>query len=66
MTKNKRTHSVQFKFRVALEALGELKTVSQIASEYDVHPTLVRQWKKRLQEDGAEILFLSTQKGATC
>ena len=66
MTKNKRTHSAQFKFRVALEALGELKTVSQIASEYDVHPTLVRQWKKRLQEDGAEILFLSTQKGATC
>jgi len=55
MTKNKRMHSAQFKFRVALEAVGELKTISQIASEYDVHPTLVRQWKKRLQEDGADI-----------
>ncbi|MBN1451580.1 MAG: transposase [Anaerolineales bacterium] len=55
MTKNKRTHTAQFKFRVALEALGEAKTVSQIASEYAVHPTLVRQWKKRLQEDGAEV-----------
>ena len=55
MAKNKRTHSAQFKFRVALEALGESKTVSQIASEYDVHPTLVRQWKKRLQEGGADI-----------
>ena len=55
MTKNKRTHSAQFKFRVGLEALGESKTVSQIASEYGVHPTLVRQWKKRLQEGGAEI-----------
>ena len=55
MAKSKRTHSAQFKFRVALEALGEAKTVSQIASEYEVHPTLVRQWKKRLQEGGAEI-----------
>jgi len=55
MVKNKRTHSAQFKFRVALEAVGEWKTVSQIASEYDVHPTLVRQWKKRLQEGGADI-----------
>jgi transposase-like protein len=55
MATNKRTHSAQFKFRVALEALGEWKTVSQIASEYDVHPTLVRQWKKRLQEGGAAI-----------
>ncbi len=55
MAKNKRTHSAQFKFRVALEALGEAKTVSQIASDYEVHPTLVRQWKKRLQEGGADI-----------
>jgi len=55
MAKNKRTHSAQFKFRVALEALGESKTVSQIASDYDVHPTLVRQWKKRLQEGGADV-----------
>jgi len=55
MAKNKRTHSAQFKFRVALEALEESKTVSQIASEYEVHPTLVRQWKKRLQEGGATI-----------
>ena len=55
MVNKKRTHSAQFKFRVALEALGEAKTVSQIASEYEVHPTLVRQWKKRLQEGGADI-----------
>jgi putative transposase len=40
---------------VALEAQGESKTISQIASEHDVHPTLVRQWKKRLQDGGAEI-----------
>jgi len=55
MSKKSRNHSAQFKFRVALETIGELKTVSQIASEYDVHPTLVRRWKKQLQEGGASI-----------
>ena len=52
---NKRTHSAQFKFRVALEALGELKTINEIASEYGVHPTMVRRWKKQLQEEGAAL-----------
>ena len=55
MSKKTRNHSAQFKFRVALETIGELKTVNQIASESDVHPTLVRRWKKQLQEGGASI-----------
>ena len=55
MSKKSRNHSAEFKFRVALEALGELKTVSEIASEYDIHPTLVRRWKKQLKEGGASI-----------
>jgi len=55
MSTENRIHSAPFKFRVALEANGELKTVSQIASAYDVHPTLVRRWKKQLKEEGASI-----------
>jgi putative transposase len=55
MSKESRSHSAQFKFRVALEAIGELKTVSELASAYDVHPTLVRRWKKQLKEEGTSI-----------
>ena len=55
MSKKSRTHSAQFKFRVALEAIEETKTISELASEYDVHPTLVRRWKKQLKEGGASI-----------
>ena len=55
MSKKTRNHSADFKFRVAVEALGELKTTSELASEYDIHPTLVRRWKKQLQEGGASI-----------
>jgi transposase-like protein len=35
---------------VALEALRGQKTVAQIASEYQVHPTQVNQWKKQAME----------------
>ncbi len=51
----KRTHSAQFKFGVAVEAQRELKTINEIASEYSVHPTMVRRWKKQLQEEGATL-----------
>jgi transposase-like protein len=55
MSKKVRHHPAQFKFRVALEAIGELKTTSQIASEYDIHPTLIRKWKKQLREEGVAV-----------
>jgi transposase len=55
MAKKRRQHTAQFKFRVALEAASEAKTISQIASEYEVHPTLVRNWKKQLLSEGAEV-----------
>ena len=55
MTKQRRQFSAKLKFQVALEALKELKTINEIASQYEVHPTQVKQWKKQLQADGADI-----------
>ena len=55
MTKQRRQFSAKFKFQVALAALKELKTINEIASQYEVHPTQVKQWKKQLQADGADI-----------
>lgn len=37
-----------FKARVALAALKEAKTLSELASEFGVHSNLVSQWKRRL------------------
>jgi len=48
--------SASFKKKVALEALKEDKTLSQIASQYGVHPIQVSKWKKELL-DGAEGIF---------
>jgi transposase-like protein len=56
MPKSRRRHSAEFKFKVALEAAKGLKTISEIASEFSLHPNQVSQWKQQLLEDG-EVLF---------
>ena len=48
MKKQRRKHSPEFKARVALEALKGVKTVSQIAQEYEIHPVMVSNWKKEM------------------
>jgi transposase/putative transposase len=53
--KAKRTrHDPEFKARVALEALKGIKTIQQIAKDFDVHPVQVSEWKKTMVE-GAPV-----------
>ena len=44
-----------FKAKVALEAIKGQKTISQIASEYSIHPNQIVQWKKQLLEEAPQI-----------
>jgi transposase len=56
MTKRKRrTHSPEFKARVALEALKGIRPIHEIAADNEIHPVQVSQWKKELQESMSEI-----------
>ena len=61
MTKKRKQYSAQFKFRVALEAAKEGKTISELASEYAVHPTMIRNWKKQLLGSGADVFQNKTK-----
>ena len=47
----KKVFTPQQKTAVALVAIKGDRTVSQIASAYEVHPTQVQQWKKILLEN---------------
>jgi transposase-like protein len=47
MARQRRSFSADFKARVALEAIREQKTINELASEFGVHPNLIREWKKQ-------------------
>jgi len=55
MKRKRRTHSAEFKARVGMEALKGIKTVSEIAGDFEVHPVQVSQWKKEIQERLPEL-----------
>jgi len=60
MAKKRKRRSAKFKFDVALEAAKGLQTANQIASEREVHPNQISQWKKQLLEEGASIFNKKT------
>jgi transposase-like protein len=55
MAKQRRQHSAEFKFNVALEAVKGAKTISELASETGIHPNQISQWKRQLLAEGASI-----------
>lgn len=55
MSKQRRHYSAQFKFQVALEAASGTKTISQLSSEYQVHPNQIGQWKRQLLDGGVHV-----------
>jgi transposase len=50
MVNMRRQHDAAFKAKVAFEAAKGEKTLTQIASEYSVHPNQIRQWRRQLME----------------
>lgn len=54
--RKRRNHSSKFKAKVALEAAKGIKTISQIADEFELHSNQVTTWKTQLKE-GIEAIF---------
>ena len=61
MKAKRQRHNAAYKAKVGLEALAGVKTVAEIAREYQVHPTQVSQWKRAVIERLPEVF----ERGAT-
>ena len=51
--RNRKRFDPAFKARVALEAVQERESLTQLGKKFGVHPVLVGQWKKLLLENAS-------------
>ncbi len=54
-TAKRKKYTGAFKSKVGMEALMGIKTVSQIARSYQVHPAQVTQWKATIRDRLPEL-----------
>jgi transposase len=55
MTKTRKSYTAAFKARVAVEAIQERKTMSELVTEYGVHSNMIQRWKKEFISRSPEI-----------
>jgi transposase len=64
MNKAKRKrYTGAFKAKVGLEALMGIKTIGQIAREYEIHPVQVTQWKGVIRDRLPELFESPATRG---
>jgi transposase len=55
MTTTRKQHSPKFKAQVVLEAMRGEKTLSQLGSQFKVHPIQIAKWRKSALEHLPEL-----------
>jgi transposase-like protein len=62
MEKTRKRYSAEFKAKVALDAIKETETLSQLSSKYTITSAQISEWKKQLLE-GALMVFDPPKQG---
>ena len=55
MKAQRQKHSGTFKAKVAIEALQERETLSELAKKYEIHPNQIARWKKEFLERAPQL-----------
>lgn len=63
--KKRRRFTMEFKAKVALEAIKGQRPIHELAKEFDVHPNQIAQWKKQLVDGASEVFRRGKDPDAT-
>lgn len=55
MKGERRRHDPEFKARVAMETIKRVRTIQEIAKEYEIHSLQVSEWKKAMLERAPSV-----------
>ena len=56
MIKKRKQYSPEFKAKVALAALRNEGSIPELAVRFEIHPTMIGNWKRELTEGAAELI----------
>jgi transposase-like protein len=62
MKKSRRKFTAEFKAKVAIEAIKEIKTISELAQIYQVHPNLITHWKKEFLANAGKVFNVANDE----
>lgn len=65
MAQKRKRPTAAFKAKVALAAVKEVKTVSQLSSQFKVHSTQIHHWKRQLLQRAEEVFERPGNQGKT-
>jgi putative transposase len=59
MTKTRKRYSSEFKAKVALEAIKDQKTLTELSNQFQLHPNQITRWKKQLLDEAQKIFSIN-------
>lgn len=62
MRKSRRKFTPEFKSKVAIEALKERYSLSELAERFELHPNQISQWKQEFLEKSRDIFDKKSSK----
>lgn len=62
MKRKRRTHSPEFKSKVALAAIKGDLTMAEMVKKFDVHANQITEWKKQLLTGASDVFGKGAQK----